>query len=334
MSLKLVRSLAFWDRQIALGLKGEKKLALTTEVADRIYEIQPEGNSLDRFPLCTVYLIVDDKLALVEAGCAIQTPEIIEAIEALVDDLNKLSYVILTHPHPDHVGGVGHLAQRLPNVQFIAYPGVGRLLSDPSVIAKMMYGFKRSFGENAEERFGVMLPVAEERFLSIQDGQSIPLGKGELRAIHTPGHDPSHLCFYDTTTKGLFCGDVMGGYIAEIDLVIPPLFPGTDFLLVLKSLEKLREINPAKLFFSHGCTIGDVEKNIQATEDNIRTGQNIVHKALLASEDREKIAYRLIDAYPKFSDLVKSQMSNPNHIQRALRWVDAYSWYLKKMNMI
>jgi glyoxylase-like metal-dependent hydrolase (beta-lactamase superfamily II) len=202
------------------------------------------------------------------------------------------------------------------------------------VLAKIMTGFKRTFGEDALDRFGVMLPVAQERFLSIQDGQSIPLGKRELRAIHTPGHDPYHLCFYDAISKGLFCGDVMGGYIAEIDLVIPPLFAGTDFSLVLKSLEKLREINPAKLFFSHGCTIGDVEKNIQATEDNIRNGQNIVHKALLAGEDREKIAYRLIDTYPKFSDLVKSQMSNPKYIQRALRWVDAYSWYLKKMKMI
>jgi glyoxylase-like metal-dependent hydrolase (beta-lactamase superfamily II) len=309
-------------------------MALTTEVADQIYEIQPEGNTLDRFPLCTVYLIVDDKLALVEAGCAIQTPEIIEAIEVLVDDVNKLSYVLLTHPHPDHVGGVGHLAQRLPNVQFIAYPGVGKLLSDPSVIAKMMSGFKRSFGENAEERFGVMLPVEEERFLSIENGQSIALGNRELRAMHTPGHDPYHLCFYDTRSKGLFCGDVMGGYVAEIDSVFPPLFPGTDFLLVLKSMEKIREINPAKLFFSHGCTIGDAEKNIKTTKENIKKGQDIAQKGLLAREDREKIAYRLIDAYPKFSELVKSQMSNPNHIQRGLRWVDAYSWYLKKMNMI
>jgi glyoxylase-like metal-dependent hydrolase (beta-lactamase superfamily II) len=309
-------------------------MALTTEVGDRIYEIQPEGEGLDRFPLCTVYLIVDDKLALMEGGCGIQTPEIIEAIEKLVGDVNRLSYVILTHTHPDHVGGVGHLAQRLTNAQFIVYPGVGKLLSDPSVIAKMMYGFKKLFGENAEEKFGVMLPTSEERFLSIQDGQSIPLGKRELRAIHTPGHDPYHLCFYDTMSKGLFCGDAIGGYFAEIDLVIPPLIPGTDFFLTLKSLEKLREINSSKLFFSHGCTIGDVEKHIQSTENNIKNGQNIVYKALLAREDKERIADRLIDAYPKYAELVRSQRSNPNYIQYVFMWVDAYSMYLKKMNMI
>ncbi len=309
-------------------------MVLTSEVADRIYEIRPEGNGFDRFPLCTVYLIVDDKIALVEAGCAIQAPEIIEAIERLVDEANKLSYVILTHSHPDHVGGIGYMAQRMPDVQFIAYPGVDKLLSDQSVLAKMMAGFKRTFGEDALERFGVMLPVAEERFFSIQDGQSIQLGRRELKAIHTPGHDPYHLCFFDTGSKGIFCGDLLGGYLEEIDSVIPPQIVGTDFSTVLKSLVKLRENNSKKLFFSHGCTVGNVEEHIQTSEKDIKNCQNIVHKGLLAGEGREKMAERLIEAYPRLSDLAKSQKSDPKYIQRALRWVDSYTWYLKKVNML
>jgi len=47
-------------------------MALTSEVADRIYEIRPEGNGFDRFPLCTVYLIVEDKMALVDLSNAKQ----------------------------------------------------------------------------------------------------------------------------------------------------------------------------------------------------------------------------------------------------------------------
>ena len=47
-------------------------MAVITEVADKIYEIKPEGKNLDHFPLSTVYLVVDDKMALIEAGCTVQ----------------------------------------------------------------------------------------------------------------------------------------------------------------------------------------------------------------------------------------------------------------------
>ena len=47
-------------------------MALISEVAEKIYEIKPEGKELENFPLCTVYLVVDDHIALVEVGCSVQ----------------------------------------------------------------------------------------------------------------------------------------------------------------------------------------------------------------------------------------------------------------------
>ena len=43
-------------------------MALISEVTEGIYEIKPEGEEHKSFPLCTVYLVVDDKTALVEVG--------------------------------------------------------------------------------------------------------------------------------------------------------------------------------------------------------------------------------------------------------------------------
>jgi hypothetical protein len=48
-------------------------MTLITEVAHKIYEIKPEGKGLDRFPLCTAYLVVDEKIALIEAGCPVHS---------------------------------------------------------------------------------------------------------------------------------------------------------------------------------------------------------------------------------------------------------------------
>ena len=89
-------------------------MAVITEVADKIYEIKPEGKELDRFPLSTVYLVVDDKMALIEAGCPVQATEILEAVETLGYNADELSYIIPTHVHGDHAGGAGVLAQMMP----------------------------------------------------------------------------------------------------------------------------------------------------------------------------------------------------------------------------
>ena len=67
-------------------------MALISEVADKIYEIKPEGKEHKVFPLCTVYLIVDDKTALVEVGSSVQIPDILDAVGHLGYDIKELSY--------------------------------------------------------------------------------------------------------------------------------------------------------------------------------------------------------------------------------------------------
>ena len=95
-------------------------MTLITEVAEKIYEILPEGNELERFPLCTVYFVVDEKTALVETGCPSQIPDILKAVEGLGHDIRDLSYIVPTHVHIDHGGAAGHLAQLLPQAPYLA----------------------------------------------------------------------------------------------------------------------------------------------------------------------------------------------------------------------
>ena len=168
---------------------------LVSEVAEKIYEIQPEGNSLDRFPLCTVYLVVDEKAALVETGCPAQISDILKAIEGLGYDIRDLSYIVPTHVHIDHGGAAGHLAQLLPNARVVSHPKAARLFSDPIILDKLVQGFMRTFGEGAKQRCGGVIPVPEENFYLVEDGDHISLCNRALQVIHTPGHDPNHLNF-------------------------------------------------------------------------------------------------------------------------------------------
>jgi glyoxylase-like metal-dependent hydrolase (beta-lactamase superfamily II) len=307
-------------------------MGLITEVANKVYEIKPEGRGLDCFPLCTVYLVVDKKKALIEAGCPVQAPEILEAVEKLGYGAKEISYIIPTHVHGDHAGGAGLLAQRMPQAQVMAHPRAAKFLADASMITRLMQGFKHIFGEDAEERFGRMPPVPQERFSLVEDGQSISLGGRELKVIDTSGHAPYHLSLLDTKTRGLFCGDAFGGYFSDIEVIFPSSTLGSDPILTLQSMEKLQGLNPESVFFSHGSSTREAAKILQLGVDQARQCQDIALKALKAGEDLQEIAHRLIDVLARGSALARSALLGWPYLIRVS--VEGYRQYFKKNNMI
>jgi len=283
-------------------------MASISEVAEKIYEIQPEGNGLERFPLCTVYLIADEKSALIETGCPAQIQEILGAIKDLGYDTGSLSYIIPTHVHIDHGGAAGHLAHMLPQARVVTHPKAARLFSDPILLDKLMQGFLRIFGEEAGKRFGGVIPVPEDKFLPVEDGNNISLGQRELQVIHTPGHDPNHLSFLDTRTRGLFCGDALGSYFSEIDVTMPPLAPATDPFLILQSITKLQEFNPEIIYFSHGKTTSRASEIMQRYVDDARLCAEVALNALKNGQSDEKIASKLADVLAKNSAKAKEAL--------------------------
>jgi len=308
-------------------------MALISEVAESIYEIKPEGKEHESFPLCTVYLVMDDKTAQVETGFSIQIPDILEAVGKLGYDIRKISYIIPTHVHPDHAGAAGLLARQLPQTKVVAYSRAAKVLADPSILERLMQGFKQVFGDGAQERFGKMFPIAEERFVLVEDGESIALGERELRVIHTPGHDPNHLCFLDSKTRGLFCGDALGAYFSDIKGRMPSCILGSDPILILQSIDKLRELNPAILLFSHGGVTREVTEIIQRVSNDERQCADIALKALKAGEDRDEMANSLADVLVKDPTLTKEDYlaSSPYFISLM---TGGYQQYFKKQNMI
>jgi glyoxylase-like metal-dependent hydrolase (beta-lactamase superfamily II) len=307
-------------------------MAIIREAADKIYEIKPEGPDLEHFPLCTVYLIVDDNAALVEVGYPFQIPDILEAVGQMGYDIRKLSYIIPTHVHPDHAGGAGALAQQLPQTKVVAYSRAAKVLADASIIERMMQGSRQVFGDDAGERFGKMVPIVEERFVKVEDGDGIPLGHRELKVIHTPGHDPNHLCILDSRSKGIFCGDALGAYFSEIEVLFTCPAPGSNPFLFLQTIEKLKKLKPERVFFSHGSATKDADKIIQSALDGARQCHDTALEAFKSGEDQKEVARRLIDIMARGSDLARSYLSDwPYFIPIA---VEGYRQYFKKNNMI
>jgi glyoxylase-like metal-dependent hydrolase (beta-lactamase superfamily II) len=85
------------------------------------------------------------------------------------------------------------------------------------------------------------------------DGATILAGDTELRPIHTPGHSPDHLCFFDEREGDLFCGDLVrtGGTI------VIPASQGGNMRQYLDSLARVRALKPRRLYPGHGTLIDD-----------------------------------------------------------------------------
>ena len=155
-----------------------------------------------------------------------------DCVDSLMREGRTVREIVITHLHPDHVGGVNALRNHLPGNALVA-----------------------AHSETAE----ALPDIKVDRF--IQDGEMITL-QGEptisLQALHTPGHARGHLCFHDADHNALITGDNIVG-LGSV-LIDPPQGDMTEYLASLKRMRLLP--NLSILFGGHGPAIATPYKKI------------------------------------------------------------------------
>jgi ribonuclease/clavin/mitogillin len=172
------------------------------------------------------FLIGKDPAYLLDPG-----PAEPEEQQKLFDSVNaaqargiRLSAVVLTHHHPDHVGAADACALRY-GVPIWAHGSAARSLAGKLAI-------QRELSEGDRLRLG----AAPDDF-----------GPWHLEAIHTPGHADGHLAFFEPHYRLLFAGDMVSTLTS---IIIAP--PEGDLAVYLRSLERLRQFPTRLLLPSHG----------------------------------------------------------------------------------
>ena len=86
----------------------------------------------------------------------------------------------------------------------------------------------------------------------IADGQVLGEDGVTLRALHTPGHSSDHLCFFLEEGRALFSGDhVLGRGTSVV------AHPDGDMAAYMASLERVRALQPARVYPGHGPVVED-----------------------------------------------------------------------------
>jgi endoribonuclease LACTB2 len=90
-------------------------------------------------------------------------------------------------------------------------------------------------------------------WVPLREDSFVEAGDVSLWVVHTPGHSPDHVCFFEPRSGVLFAGDLVlnGGTV-----VIPPSLGG-HLASYLRSLHRVLELQPRVILAGHGPVIHD-----------------------------------------------------------------------------
>ena len=290
-------------------------------VVDKIYRLKVKLSGIE-WP-STTYLIDVGRGVLVEPGPAAAVPAIQEAMKQL--GMKELEYIIPTHIHLDHAGGMGSLARLFPQAKVLLHPKAVRHVVDN---ARLIESTRMSFGDDFETRYGEFLPVPEPQVKAVEDGETFSINGRTLQIIHTPGHAPHHIAVFDRETGSLFSGEALGlplkgAESSPIPAAAPPSF---DIDVYLESMEKLRKLKPEILCYSHYGVGREPDELIDEAAENTRRWGDIVMQALKRGEDAAGVDRLLREEVRSHLGVTVDKISSPT--------LEGFIFYFKKNGLV
>jgi len=191
---------------------------VTFEVAPAVHAVPLIG--------ATAYAILEDEITVIDAGMRGSLPRLHAAIRALGRSPAEIVRFVVTHAHPDHIGGAAgadvllHPADHDRTLRFNA-----------GTIARRL----------AQQR-----PI---RTIAIADGDVLRV-LGGLRVVHTPGHTPGSVCLYADRDGLLFSGDALWRD-ARGTLHRPNRYWSEDLTAARASVSRLAALEVGTILFGH-----------------------------------------------------------------------------------
>lgn len=242
------------------------------DLGDGVYAVDT-GFQRDHFD--AAYLLVEaGRAAFIDTGTNHAVPRLLGALEALGLSPEAVDWVIPTHVHLDHAGGVGLLMDALPRARALVHPRGLRHMVDPKALwlgALAVYG-----DEEMQRSYGKLVPVPAERAEASHDGQVISLAGRPLLLIDAPGHARHHHVIWDQASRGWFTGDTFGLSYREFDVdgrpwALPTTTPVQFEPEPLKaSLQRMLGFEPLRMYLTHYGAVGQSQAEVRQLAAELR----------------------------------------------------------------
>jgi glyoxylase-like metal-dependent hydrolase (beta-lactamase superfamily II) len=194
------------------------------EISPGIHDIPTKLDKLLGHSAPRVYFVAGKKGAFIDS--AYGQEELADTYIEYVKTVSKdgINYLIVTHAHPDHISGLSILKRKT---------GAQTMLHSAEVTD---------------------IPIDKR----VNDGDIISLGGIDLEVVHTPGHNPGHICLYIRKSKIMFSGDHV---LAKTTTALQP--PWGDMTQYIESLRKLLKYDIDLMLPAHGPPITEPRKRIE-----------------------------------------------------------------------
>lgn len=216
------------------------------------------------------FMVAERGICLIDAGVAGSEGPVLAMVRDTGRDPGEVSFLILTHSHPDHIGGALAI-QGATECIVAAHPAERAWIEDTELQAR----------ERPIPGFSTLVegPVRIDRLLA--DGDRIDIGGGRsLTVIHTPGHSPGSISLFLDDEGVLISGDAIPvkGEIPVYD----------DPIASLRSIERLEGLSGVKILLPSWDSPkkgGKIRRAMADGKEIIHTIQNAVVRAAKKDPD-------------------------------------------------
>ncbi|MEM3671423.1 MAG: MBL fold metallo-hydrolase [Thermoprotei archaeon] len=271
------------------------------KIGEDVYLIDPYAFGVKGY--MSLYFIAGEKPLLFDVGPASSAGNVVSAIESLGYRGKEIEYIVVSHGHVDHAGGLWEILKWASSSHVVTAQSGLRHLSDPS---KNVQAFGTYFPQ-LSKLAGTFTPIAPDRI----EAASVELNMGDkvARLVTLPGHAHSQIGLQ--YGRILLAADSLSTNIVLGQYYLPPSYPPHfDFSKYTENLDHVLSFTADTLCISHFGVHQDVASVITKSIDSVKWFRSQVEALIRDGSSVAEAAEVLFSKHVKGAGTLPDYMVN------------------------